>query len=96
MGADYYGVLGVDKKADDAELKKGKPIRRDWKEKKGRKKKRSIDRASARPFPSPVLTLLCPRTLQPTFTAYRKLAMKWHPVREREMKSHQERGMEEC
>ena len=24
MGADYYSVLGVDKKADDAELKKGK------------------------------------------------------------------------
>lgn len=40
MGADYYGVLGVDKKADDAELKKGMSF---WKQKE---KIRSIDRAS--------------------------------------------------
>ena len=26
MGADYYGVLGVVKKADDAELKKGESL----------------------------------------------------------------------
>ena len=46
MGADYYGVLGVDKKADDAELKKGTEFG------KLEEKIRSIDRASVFIFSS--------------------------------------------
>lgn len=75
MGKDYYKLLGVDKGAGDAELKKGEFM------------------SACTPHTHRVSADWCPRLLclhhrclllqcSPLPTAYRKLAMQWHPVRD--------------
>jgi hypothetical protein len=81
MGKDYYGILGVAKGADEAELKKGAP-------QPGPLRMHAVMPSavccaallsaphSQRSSTHPVLLLLFACVL----AAYRKLAMKWHPV----------------
>ena len=81
MGADYYGVLGVDKKADDAELKKGKRLQKNGKAMRREKNEEASIELCAFIFPSPPCSQTFQNLITPPLTAYRKLAMKWHPVR---------------
>lgn len=69
MGKDYYGVLGVDKGADEATLKKGNTPTCSFK-----------FRALLLSHNSSTVFNQCVPC-----AAYRTKAMKWHPVRPREL-----------
>jgi hypothetical protein len=83
MPADYYATLGVAKDATDADLKKGE-TGVDVQACEGIGGWPGIGRAlGARTAPRccVFVSLAHSLPLPPPFSAYRKLAMKWHPVR---------------
>ena len=70
MGKDYYAILGVSKDADEAELKKGQ----------SRSFNRLCTAGNSRASCVYALYIKVADSKLRVTAAYRKLAMKWHPV----------------